>query len=654
MPQNSPSPTVHEVIRRAESNYLQGNTTLSKYVNWSMADTVDRIDAYSNSRHISGDTDSMGREKPFFNITTAATNIWYRATDIDRKDIKFVPTKNSSIVLAFVANVLLQNWMRDNQFGQFLNLWGRTLAKYGSAISKFVEIDGNLFPSVIPWNRYIADPVEFDALPRIEKFYKTPAQLKNMATPGHKDYAGYNEETVNTLLESRTTRKTLSKQQKDNMSEFVELYEVHGELSLATYKLAQGEEPNDGDESIFKQQMHVVSYTQSKGKEYNDYTLFCGYEKADPYQKDDLIEEDGRTLGIGAVEYLFDAQWQTNHNVKNMKDTLDLASRLIFQTSDSHFVGRNVLTAIETGDVLVYAKDQPLTRIANDKPDIVALQNYGTMWRNMAQELTATPDAMRGVNAPSGTPYSSTALLTQQANSLFEIMTENKGLGIESMMRTYVIPYLKKQLKHKKQIAAILDNAGVQEIDSMYIPHEAVKRYNAAAVDQVINGGVPSPYQELQAQQTVQKQQGGNTRFFVPDDIDDKTWADVFSDFEWDSIRVEVTNEQVDKQAALQTLNTVFQTLASNPLILQNPLAMQVFAAILGETGLISPLQLTSTYYPPLPLPHVVMRETVDYKDLPPDAQTQVLGRAGIEIQPPQPMTPQVGSGGLPTNQIKQ
>src|SRR6266567_5232050 len=117
--------SICEIVRKAELNYLQGNTQLGKYVNWSMHDTIERIDAYLNSKHITGETDSLGRDKPFFNIVSAAVNVWYRATDIDRKDIRFVPTNSKSVVLAFVANVFLQNWMNENRFGVFLNQWGR-------------------------------------------------------------------------------------------------------------------------------------------------------------------------------------------------------------------------------------------------------------------------------------------------------------------------------------------------------------------------------------------------------------------------------------------------------------------------------------------------------------------------------------------------
>src|SRR3972149_4373402 len=115
---------IYEVVRLAESNYLQGKTKLGDYVERSQHEVIQRIDAYSNSKHTTGDKDSLDRDKPFFNIVTAAINIWYRATDIDRKDIRLKATKASQYVLSFVSNILLQAWMRKTGFGQFLNEWG--------------------------------------------------------------------------------------------------------------------------------------------------------------------------------------------------------------------------------------------------------------------------------------------------------------------------------------------------------------------------------------------------------------------------------------------------------------------------------------------------------------------------------------------------
>ena len=573
--------SIGEIVREAETNYTAGVTQIGDYVDFSLRETIEKIIAYLNSKHTTGDEDSLGRAKPFFNIVSAAVNIWYRATDIDRKNIKFIPETKSSIPLAFIANVMMQNWMDKNRFGQFLNSWGRSLARYGSSVPKFVEKNGELIPTIVPWNRIICDAVDFDALPRIEKFYKTPAQLKKM---------GYDKDKVDDLINALQTRKTLAGANKDIKNEFIELYEVHGELDTRLLE----ENPDltiEDKKAKYSQQMHVVSFIQND-KEFDDFTLYKGKEAKDPYIITHLIEEDGRVLAIGAVEYLFEAQWMQNHTVKNMKDILDLSSKLIFQTSDPRYVGRNVLSAIETGDIMIHGINQPLTQINNSKADIVALQNFGAMWRALGQEITATPDAMRGITPVSGTPLGTTQLLAAQAGSLFEIMVENKGLHLEDILKTYVIPHLKKKLKNKDEILAILDAEKIKEIDGMYVPKEAIKRYNQKGKEMVFSGAIPQPFNPIMEENAIKQEFAamGNKRSFTPDDLE---WDEVMADFEWDNIRVEITNENTDKIAVLQVLNDLFKTIAVNPAILQDENAKMLFNKILTETAVVSPLQFS-------------------------------------------------------------
>ncbi|MCK6462872.1 MAG: hypothetical protein L6Q29_03600 [Candidatus Pacebacteria bacterium] len=579
--------SIHEIIRDAENNYIFGTTKLGNYVDFQMHDTIEKIAAYYYSKHTSGDKDSLGRDKPFFNIVVAATNIWYRATDIDRKDVNISATKSSGIVLSFLGTVLLQNWMRKARFGVYLNQWGRILAQYGSAVSKFVETDGELLCSVIPWNRIICDPVDFNALPMIEKIYKTPAQLRKIKE--------YDQTVVESLISATTTRKTLQGQTKDLKSDFIELFEVHGELPVALLK----KEPKDEDWKEYRQQVHVVSYVQNKSGEYDDFTLYKGKEKKNPYMLHHLIEEDGRTLAIGAIEYLFDAQWMQNHSIKNMKDTLDLASKLIFQTADPVFAGRNVLSAIETGDILIHKENLPLTQINNSKADIVAFQNFSNQWKVLAQEITSTPDALRGNTLPSGTPYSLGAYLGQQANSLFEVMTENKGLAIEDMLREFIIPHLKTKMDTKDEVAAILQDHDIQKIDAIYIPKEAIRRYNSQAKEMVLNGQMPPVFNQAEIENQVRSELSplGNQRFFTPEDI---TWNEALKNLEWEA-EVNITNENKDKQAALTTLSTILQSIASNPAILQDPNAKLIFNKILNTVGNVSPIELSMAGNKPTP-----------------------------------------------------
>lgn len=582
-------PNICEIVRKQESDYISGNTTISKYVSFSMYENIEKIDAYLNSKHISGETDALGREKPFFNIVTAATNIWYRATDIDRKNIRIKASKRKHVILSYLATVKLQDFMRREAFGVFLNEWGRSLARYGSSILKFVEQDGRLYPMVMPWNRMIVDAVDFENNVKIEKLWLTPAQLKKKK--------GYDQEVVESLLDAIQTRKLMDKQSQDTKTGYIPLYEVHGELPLS---LITGKE---SDDDTYVQQMHVISFVAgSKKGTYEDFTLIKGREEKDPYMITHLIKEDGRTQSIGAVEHLFEAQWMMNHTAKSIKDQLDLASKLIFQTADSAFVGQNALSAIEQGDIMVHEVNKPLTQVQNNSHDITALQSFGQQWQVLAKEITSTPDAISGNTMPSGTAYRQVAILNQESHSLFEIMIENKGLALEEMLRRYIIPFLKKQLNTKEEIAAVLSAGDIAKIDAMYVPNEAIKRSNNRIKKEILEGRMADPADLPSEENMIRNDLAsqGNQRFFLPSDVSSKTWKELFDGFEWD-VEVEITNETTDKEAVMTTLTTILQSIAANPTLLTDPTAKVLFTKIIEATGAISPIELPTQSPQPLP-----------------------------------------------------
>jgi len=576
---------LYKLITQMEQDYTIGSTKLGKYVEFNQYENTEKITAYLYSKHISGDKDAFGRDKPFFNIVTSARNIWMRATDIDRKNITIKSTKKSEVIIAFLANIKVQEWMRKSNFGQFLNDWGMVLAGYGSAVTKFVEKGGELHREVVPWNRIICDQIDFDNNPVIERLYFTEAQLKNNPA--------YDQVKVEEICDLIQSRKLLDGSQVDNIAEYIELYEVHGVLPLSYIT------ENPADEDTYVQQMHVVSIQKGTDGKDIPFTLVKGREKRSPYLITHLLKEEGRIQGIGAVEYLFDSQWMVNHSAKAMKDQLDLASKLIFQTADVNFVGRNVLKSIENGDILTHAPNAPLTQINNGSHDITSLQNFSTMWINNANSITSTPDAISGNTMPSGTAYRQVAVLNQEAHSLFELMTENKGFYIELMMREFVLPFVKKSLNTTDEISATLDDHYIKKIDSMYIPNEAIRRTNKKIKEQVLAGSIVSPYQQdlmIQSEtQDLQKQlaQFGKQRFISPSDVSTQTWRDLFKDFEWE-VEVETTNEQRDKEAILTTLTTVLQTLAINPSVLQDPNMKMLFNKIIANTGVVSEVELSN------------------------------------------------------------
>jgi hypothetical protein len=593
---------VGELVREMETAFTSGSgVQTSKYVHVDLYEDINKIYAYLESKHTFGDTDSLGREKPFFNISKAARNIHYRATDIDRKNINIKPSKESDTVAAFLATIHLQKWMRKSDFGTFLNTWGIELAGFNDAVVKFVESDGDLHCMVVPWSRLIVDPINFNANPKIEILELTEAELYQRK--------GYDQDMVEKLCDALESREQTDGTKKDSKSNYIKLYEVHGNLPLS---YLTGKEK---DEDTYVQQMHVISFVASKEKgKYDDFTLYSGKEATDPYMLTSLLPSTDGSISLdGSVKTLFEAQWMVNHSVKQIKDTLDIASKLIFQTSDATFVGRNVLSAIESGDIMIHKVNEPLTKVNNDKTDITSQMNFGSMWKSLGSEQVGISESMLGNTAPSGTAWRQVEALLQESHDLFELMTENKGLDVERMLRKFVIPFVKKKMDTKDEIAATLEDHQISKIDAIYIPKAAVRRFNDRTFDQLEqaasnpNMPLPTPFDPQVEQDAVKQDLGaqGNQRFFTPDELGDKTWKEIVNRvFDEGELEVDITGEAIDKQTMFTTLNTALQVVA-NPTFANNPAAQLLVNKALSATGVVSPIEL-SNLPKPQPVPPAV------------------------------------------------
>lgn len=593
--------SIGEIVREIEQDFISGTGTLmSKYVTTDLCDDINTIYAYLNSKHISGETDLMGREKPFFNIVIASRNIWFRATDRDRKDVRLRAKKERDSMGVFMINVLLQNWMEEARFGKFLNTWGLEEAGFNSAVCKFIEKEGKLICSVIPWSKMICDQIDFANNPKIEILELTEAQLYDR---------GYDKEQVKSMCDSSKARETLNKQKKDNKKGYYKLYEVHGKFPL---EYLTGKEK---DSDTYTQQMQVLSFVAQKGTrgkktEFDEFVLYKGKEEKDPYMLTSLLPATDGSISLdGSVKNLFQAQWMMNHTKKAIKDQLDLASRLIFQTSDGNFVGQNVLSAIEQGDIMIHALNQPLTQIQNNSHDITALQNFGAEWKQLSSELNGVSDAMLGVAPKAGTAWKQVEATLAENHSLFEIMGQNKDLDIEDMLRTYILPFLKKKMNTKDEVSAILNAYDLQKIDKKYLPYESTKRLARKIIRQIITTGTfPSVNDQMKEEETVGVQAEldaqGNQRFFTPEEFESDpgmTWKELLKDIDVD---VEIiSDESSNTREVMETLSTALQVVA-NPNFQNNPKAQFIIDKILQKTGHISAMELSAIPEPtPTPQP---------------------------------------------------
>ncbi len=573
--------TICEVVRDMEDSDLNGIIKTSKYVSFNQRERINTSFAYLNSKHLSGDVDHLGREKPFKQIIIPVRNVIYRSTDIDRKNITIGADSNAQVIPALLGSIKLQQWMKKENFGQYLNDWGLELSNHDAIISKFVERGNELTCKVINWDKMIVDPIDFYANPQIEKIDFTPADLKKQKL--------YDQEVVEELLNCLKTRKTSEGEEKDENANYITVYEVHGEFPLSYLT------DNEEDDETYVQQMHAVCFEAKKGSrdEYDEFTLYRGREKQSPYEIDYLVKQDGVTYPGGVVQELEQSQWMVNHYEKLLKDKLD-GQKDIFQTEDTSFLGKNHLMDVENGDILTYEVGKPLTKLNNDV-NIAPLQSAGAGWMAVANLIGGINEAM--ISTPkAGTAWRSLQAQLQEAHSLFELMRENKGLALIKNLTKYVIPFFKKQLDNSDEIVGILEDYQIKQIDAMYLPAEINRRMDRKKKDTILSGEIYTPEMEMaDEQQVTQEVQGelqGNRRPISPSEIKDKTWKEVFKDLEW-KVDIDVTGEGKDFEGNSETFKSILGFLANLQGRPMTPQEQLIFNKMLINTRIVSPLELS-------------------------------------------------------------
>ena len=552
-------------------------------------DLLETIENYYNSRFDSGNTDELGREKPFYNINKFRVNVATRATDIDTKDIQLQASHPKHYIKSFLLSRENRQWMKRTNFARFLNQAGHARPKYGSVIVKKTGTDEDMYIEVVPIKNMIFDQIDFYAAPQIERHYYSPQQLKKTTEQGWGvgDFEGSIDKAIE--LSNNTIRKTDASsddQAESKTSKLIEVYEVHGEMPETLID-------ENGDPNNWVQQMHIIVLNEDDDDLESGITLYKGAEKASPYKKLDWDEQANRSLGVGVVEDLIEAQVWTNYSSKQKKDMLDMASKMVFQATSASELAQNILTDVDNGEILI--SESPITQVNNAPRNLPAFDSFSQEWDNQAERVTSTFNAVTGETMPSGTPYRQVAILNQEAGSIFAYRREEMGIFIKEMYEDWIIPHLKARLKKKHVLVSDFSPEELDWIDEAY----ANERANNQAIDIMLSGRVltRTKLTQIVEEEKAKLAKTGSARYLdIPDN---------FYDDEESSVDVITTGEQQNKGVILETLSNLLLNVAQNPALLQDPTMRRLFNKIIETSGL-SPIefqapQQTTQALPALP-----------------------------------------------------
>ena len=120
--------SIYKFVAAQRDSYRSDTIQITEGYDFSQYETLRTIELYHNSKFLSGNKDSLDREKPFFNICKFRVNVAVRATDLDTKDVQIQSdrTTKTSYAESFLLNLKNRNWMQEGAFAPFLNRMGQT------------------------------------------------------------------------------------------------------------------------------------------------------------------------------------------------------------------------------------------------------------------------------------------------------------------------------------------------------------------------------------------------------------------------------------------------------------------------------------------------------------------------------------------------
>lgn len=567
-------------VNQIINNYEHQSIEIMNGLNFQQSTIIKMIEFYSNSRYLQGQLDELGKEKPFYNIGNAICDVEDAAVDIDTKDIQATADLPQDYDKSFMLTVELWEWMKESNFGLVLNESKKVRTRYGGVIlKKCVEKDEKtgkkeLRIEVPEWKNLVTDPINIEQGAIIEKHYMSPSQLAKKE--------GIWENVPEAMKLATKARQEKNQITKTATTKRIPVFEVRGEFPIAFYKQAKEEEVVDGDEFKFSYQLYIFAGDQD-GKQV---LLYSEDNTERVYKYLPRKKKSGRALGLGVIEENEQAQVWTNDAVQKQQRAFEYSSKNVNQTASRSLKGRNMLTEVENGATLETDDGKPITRVdLTPSGGMAQFENLIAQWYTQAEKTSSAYAAQRGETPPSGTPFRLQAQVLQQSSSVFEDLKEEMGIFLSEVFYEWVIPFLSGRLNKEHILSHEFEADELKSLDQAYSLHKA----NAKVIEQILAGELVSQvsYDFAKEEATNEVQQSKGHRFF---DIPKDYYKDLKT-----KITINITGEQRNKAAALESLQNILASIATNPAILQDPVASQIFMRIVELSGAgISPISLVS------------------------------------------------------------
>ena len=487
------------------------------------------IDLYMLSQYRDSNTDQFGNQMVFYNISSLPVEVASKMLDFDTKDIMLI-AEDGRYWETWLMQKELGFWMKDKFFGRQLNEYAFNLPRDGHIILKKVDDDIQLVP--LKNLRMRPDALNLESTPIIEKFEYQPDEFIDEAKK--RGWENWRKVELNPdKVESGYFDKSGSK--------------------VVVYGAWYPEGFLDMDSNYF-----LVSYDGHVLADMKRELFYKGL----PWEK-----LDGRLLGRGTVEKLFNEQIYLNRIANYKADGLNWASKKLFQTRDIAF-DTNLLGDADNGEVFV--TNDSIDPVLMEERNLSFYSQEEARWETQAMRRVFSTEPATGGRAPSGTPLGSTILQAQMTAGFYDQKKENLAMFVKEIIWDWIMPEFKKESRpeHKLMMRNLLSSEGGAEKMFQLRLNEKVNKAK------MFSKYLPPEMWEIR--KALMAEQVKEEELKVPKGMYDNLKM---------KMEIVITGESIDTASKLTTLQTLFQIIGSNPAVLQNKVTKNILFKMLNLAG---------------------------------------------------------------------
>jgi hypothetical protein len=556
------------------------------------AKTLKTIELYLNGRFESGAYDNNGLRKFFYNITKPACDVATKFIDLDTKDVILNPEPGSDEFYVAMKQRHFKQWMKENKFGVLLNEIAEAYPK------------GTVFIKKFKGNKYAITPtvnMRFD--PSANSLNDSPFVYEVLQMSAYEmEDMGWDLSSIDQLKNRLDVPYYLVYECYQRTRDGWDRTFVSG-----LYDKLKGGQVIKGAEAQIN----------SKDEEYaGEIVLHSDTVKKLPYRELYWEKVNGRLLGKGFPEYLFDNQIAENEAENLERRGLIFKALQVWQTKDEG-TPDNLLTDIENGAVIKTIDE--LRPVQKDNSDLIAFKSTRDRWQLNSDKKTFSFDIATGANLPSRTPLGVANMQASMVSSYFDLKRENFGLFIKYLILEDILPEFDKEFATKDFKMTILgsDNE-IGNIDSEITNRAAATSRSKYMSD---TGFAPEESDDMAMMDGIKRQLKANKNRYI------KIGAGSYKGMDH-TVDVITTGEQIDTGSIKQTLMVVVQMIGSNPAIITTEPMRSIIFKMLELSGIspadIQMLKEKETTIPQQPMPQggsVAMPQNVTPSQIPTSQQ---------------------------------